>query len=138
MKNILGLDVGDSRVGVAIGHEETKMCFSQKAINRNEAKVKIKNLIQEKEISLLVVGLPLSEQNEETSTSQKIRTFANKLSVDNNIPVVFIDEYYSSQEAKERLNIKTKDKKTRDLGIIDSMSAVIILERYFTKEGIIV
>ena len=98
----------------------------------------IKNIINEKQISLLVVGLPLDEDNNETTTSQKIRLFANKLSNENKINVVFVDEYYSSQEAIERLNLKGKDQKTRNSGIVDSVSATIILERYFTNEGIIV
>ncbi|MDD7473247.1 MAG: Holliday junction resolvase RuvX, partial [Pseudomonadota bacterium] len=85
-----------------------------------------------------VVGLPLDEDNNETTTSQKIRLFANKLSNENKINVVFVDEYYSSQEAIERLNLKGKDQKTRNSGIVDSVSATIILERYFTNEGIIV
>ena len=138
MKNILSLDVGDARVGVAIGYDETKNTFPMQAIKRSEANLKIKNIINEKQISLLVIGLPLDEDNNETSTSKQIRSFANKLSRENQIEVVFVDEYYSSQEAIERLNLKGKDQKTRNSGIVDSVSAAIILERYFTNEGIIV
>ena len=138
MKNILSLDVGDARVGVAIGYDETKNTFPMQAIKRSEANLKIKNIINEKQISLLVIGLPLDEDNNETSTSKQIRSFANKLSQENQIEVVFVDEYYSSQEAIERLNLKGKDQKTRNSGIVDSVSAAIILERYFTNEGIIV
>lgn len=139
MNNILGLDIGDVRIGVSIGFSETKNCFPLEAIKKSEALEKIKELVKQKEISLLVIGLPLNEDNSETSTSKKIRELANKLKLaTNNIPIVFVDEYYSSQEAKERLNIKVKDKKTRDTGIIDSVSATIILERYFLNEGIIV
>ena len=138
MKNILSLDVGEARIGVAIGYEETKNCFPLQAIKKSEADIKIKNIINEKQISLLVVGLPLDEDNNETTTSQKIRLFANKLSNENKINVVFVDEYYSSQEAIERLNLKGKDQKIRNSGIVDSVSATIILERYFINEGIIV
>lgn len=139
MKAILSLDIGDARIGVSIGYSETKNCFPLEAIKKSEALEKIKKLIEQKNISLLVVGLPLDENNKETTTSKKIRELANKIkSETNDIPIVFVDEYYSSQEAKERLNIKVKDKKVRDTGIIDSVSATIILERYFLNEGIIV
>ncbi|MGI6680170.1 MAG: Holliday junction resolvase RuvX [Bdellovibrionota bacterium] len=137
--NILSLDVGEARIGLAIGYSETKNVFPLKTINKKEATLKIKNLIKEKNISFIVSGLPLNEDNKETTTSQKVRTFVKKLSEDNNnIPYVFIDEFFSSYEAKERLNIKTSDKKTRDSGVIDAMSAAIILERYFANENIIV
>ena len=84
MKNILSLDVGEARIGVPIGYEETKNCFPLQAIKKSESDIKIKNIINEKQISLLVVGLPLDEDNNETTTSQKIRLFANKLSNENN------------------------------------------------------
>ena len=138
MKNILSLDVGEARVGVAIGYEETKNCFPMQAIKKSEANIKIKNIINQKKISLLVVGLPLDENNNETTTSKKIRLFASNLAKENDIEVIFVDEYYSSQEAIERLNLKSKDQKTRNSGVVDSLSATIILERYFTNEGIIV
>ncbi len=137
MKYILGLDVGNTRVGVSFGSEESKICSPLKAIKRINAEKKIYEIIKERAVSLLVIGLPLDENNQETTTSKEIKIFSKILQKNSNIDIVFIDEYLTSMEAKERLHIKNADKKTRDSGVIDSMSATIILERYFAKECII-
>ncbi len=137
MNFVLGLDVGKVRIGISIGSLESKLCSPLTTIKKDGAEKEIHKIILDKKISTLIIGLPLNEENQETETSKKIRFFAKKLQQEINIDIVFVDEYLTSSEAKERLHITTKDKKTRNSGIIDSMSATIILERYFAKECII-
>ncbi len=138
MNTILGLDIGNKRIGVAFGYEELKQAFPKDALDIKDAILNLSNIIKKENIKKCVIGLALGENNEETTISKDTRNFANKLKETSDIEIIFVDEYLSSLEAKERLNIKSKDKKTRESGVVDSYSACIILERYFANEGIII
>ncbi len=139
MNTIIGLDIGNKRIGVAFGYEELKQAFPKEAINIENAISTLMDIIRKENIKKCVIGLALNENNEETTISKDTREFAKILKgACHDIEILFVDEYLSSVEAKERLNIKSKDKKTRESGIVDSYSACIILERYFANEGIII
>jgi putative Holliday junction resolvase len=88
--------------------------------NRNQAAMQVDEFLNRWQIDKLVVGLPTSHDE----TSRRIKHFVGLLKFDK--PIVYQDENMSSQEAKELLKGKIKQK--RD-GRIDSLSAKIILQR---------
>ena len=123
------IDIGLKRVGVAIclGSD---LVVPQNAIlrkNRNQAASLIDDFLQDWQIDVLVVGLPMSGSSHE-EMQRRIKHFTSLLKFDKEI--VYQDEYNSSKEAKEMMQGVTKQK--RD-GKIDSMAAKIILERFLQK-----
>jgi putative Holliday junction resolvase len=120
--SIVAIDVGLKRIGVAICLKGSVIVPLDAILrcNRKQAAHDIDELLYKRKAKILVVGLP---ENDEMK--RRIRHFVSLLEFSGEI--VFADEDFSSYEAKERMKGVAKQK--RD-GRIDSLSAVIILERF--------
>ncbi len=127
--SIVGIDVGLKRIGLSVSFDKN-IVFPSKPIfrkNRNQASKEVSEFIKEKSADIIVVGLPKGGSSEK-EMERRIKHFVSLL--DFNGKIYFQDEYGSSQEAKN--SIKGVMKQKRD-GKIDSLSAVIILQRWFEK-----
>ncbi len=130
MGKILALDFGTKRVGVAISDEDHSIAFSRETIEAEPRQKLIQYLvalIKHDAVERVVVGVPLSRENEETPLSTAARTFGKQLGEKSGIPIVYIDEFGSSDEALSNIGSRKKrrNKKTKD-----ACAAQIILERY--------
>ena len=133
MQTIIALDVGEKRVGIALLNLNNGVVLPLKTVSRasNQALIEILRLIDEKDISTVVAGMPYGEKGEQTEQCEDVRKFCRRLERRTSVPVVFMDEYSSSNEAAERLKqagISTRKMKER--GLIDPASAALILEDY--------
>ncbi len=130
-EHIIGIDVGDVRVGVAIsdtmGIAPTPYAILDRAQGRAEKK--ILELIKELNVSLIVIGLPNDADGNSTTQSEKTKRFAERLSRRTTVPIKFQDEYLSSKEAEERMH-KAKIQNAH----LDDFAAMIILEDYFLNK----
>jgi len=93
--------------------------------NRNQAARDTSTTLKEWKIEKLIVGIPKGGSSQE-EMSRRIKHFVSLLDIDG-IEVEYIDESFSSYEAKELMQGSIKQK--RD-GRVDSIAAKIILERY--------
>ncbi|MDR1975499.1 MAG: Holliday junction resolvase RuvX [Campylobacteraceae bacterium] len=125
--SVAAIDVGLKRIGAAICQHMGVITPLDAVLrrNRNQAAQDVDKLLNEYNIKTLVVGIP---ENEETA--RRIKHFVSLLAFSGE--VVFVDEDFSSYEAKERMRGTIKQK--RD-GRIDSLAAMIILERYYRSTG---
>jgi len=130
---ILALDVGDRRVGVAVSDLSQRTSRPLAALKRasGEAERGILELIEQLSPVCIVVGVPLNQKGDPTSQSEKTLRFCRRLEKRVSVPIVQVDEYLSSDEAKQRLKIEgVRVDELRKTGVIDSYAASIILERY--------
>ena len=131
MGRILGIDYGDTRIGLALSDRRRSISFPYKTLkNKNEAFItdNIKNIIIEKDIEYLVLGLPIGLNGNDTQQTKKVRKFADILK-NFEKPVYLHDERLSSVSAKKSLvieNIKTGYRKDK----IDVRAATILLQHY--------
>ena len=132
MGRILALDVGDVRVGIAVSD------LMQIIANPLETYVRasldkdvehIRKIVKEKEVELIVSGLPRNLKGEETIQTQKTRDFASAVAEACGVPVRFYDERLTSVTAERVLlegNVRREDRKK----VIDKVAATIILQNY--------
>ena len=126
----LAIDLGLKRIGIAYSAHK-KIVTPLPAVirkNRNQASAEVKKIIQEWEIEIVVVGIPLGGSSED-EMRRRIEHFMNL--VDFEGEVFFQDEAGSSKEAESMM--KGEMKQIRD-GRIDSLSAMIILQRYLARK----
>ena len=129
--NYLGIDWGKSKIGLALGNDITKiaspiMILSFKTYT--EAIEKIKELIHQEEVSVLVVGKPVSLAGND-SLSDDYNKFIDLLKEIEKIKVELEDERMSTKLAGQ-LNREFKGfKKVGD----DDLAAAIILQTYFDR-----
>ena len=125
MMRALALDLGLKRIGLALYVENIAMPLN--AIlrkNRNQAANEVRKLIEEHQISKLIVGLPKGGASEVEMT-KRVQHFISLLEFDGE--VIFVDEAYTSKEA-QGLGVANSRKKD---GKLDSLASLIMLRGYF-------
>lgn len=130
---VLSFDFGEQRIGVAVGEHLLATANPLVTIDNESNEVRfeaIAKLIKEWQPKLLIVGLPLSLDGAETSVTQLCKKFARRLNGRFNLPVMFIDERFSSVEASDLLNQSgIKGRAQKDM--LDQVAAQTILQSYF-------
>ena len=128
--NIMALDIGDVRIGVALASLESLIPAPLVTLaNDDQLLENLKTQIANHNVAKLVVGLPRGMDGQETSQTTKVRQLAQKLSHELELPVQFQDEFLSSVTAEELL---INGKKSYTKADIDKLSASLILRDYIT------
>ena len=131
----LGLDVGRRRVGVAgcdgLGLIATGLTtLYRSSLARDIEQLKV--IAQERQIDLLVVGLPYSMNGEIGTQAKQVQRFTEKVSQALDLPVEYVDERLTSVEAEAQLKAQ-KRFNSRDKGAIDKQAATIILQQWLDR-----
>ena len=137
MPIILGLDVGDVRIGVAISDELGFAAHPVCTITRKNRKTDLTaicNLINTHQVEEVVIGLPLMLDGEVGIQAEKVQRFANRLKREARIPIHLRDERLTTVEASEILREVGKPRK-KQRNVIDQVAAVVILEGYLNDSG---
>ncbi len=132
---ILAVDPGGRRVGLALSDPMRIIASPFKTLlikNNADAIEQIRSVIDEQEVTELVVGLPLRPGAKKSEQAQRVETFIAELKASVEQPVHTIDESYSSVEAEESLHQMGK-KVGQDKGAVDRIAAAIILKQYLTE-----
>ena len=139
MANILGIDYGQKYIGYAIGNDITLTSSIQGTlIYKNQKKLfhEIQDLVNEWEVKLIVLGLPINMDDTESKMSKEVRGFKEKIEKSLNIECKLHDERLSSFEAKEQKEIIKKNKNKVQLNPgIDALAAQVILESWLREKG---
>lgn len=136
---ILGIDYGDSRVGVAITDSLGITAQGLETINHNgNDKVVLKRLdeiLSNYEIDTIVVGMPYNMDGTKTFRAEITEKFIHKLKCKyNKIKIDIMDERLTTVAAHKTMNYLDINKK-RKRQIVDTISAVYILEMYMNKKN---
>ena len=126
-KTVMAFDYGTRRVGVAVGNSVSKTGQALKILTASNADMlfeEISALIKEWQPEQLVVGRPLHPDGDPHEMTQKATRFGNQLKGRLHLPVMWVDERYSSV-------ILEGDAQMRDN--LDAHSAALILEQYFAE-----
>ena len=136
---ILGIDYGDSRVGVAITDSLRITAQGLETINHNgNDKVVLKRLdeiLSNYEIDTIVVGMPYNMDGTKTFRAEITEKFIHKLKCKyNKIKIDIMDERLTTVAAHKTMNYLDINKKKKRQ-IVDTISAVYILEMYMNKKN---
>jgi putative Holliday junction resolvase len=128
---LLAFDYGEKRIGVAVGNTLTRTARALVIVpnlNREYRFQAIGALLAEWRPDALVVGLPLHPDGAPHEMTQQAKRFGNQLNGRFNLPVSWIDERYSSVEA--RAGLRARGEKT---DAIDAEAARVILQNYLDQ-----
>lgn len=129
VNNVLALDVGNKRIGVAIGNTLAKLASPLTTVqNTTDVFTELAKIIRSNEVSVVVIGLPRDQNGNETNQTAVSRRFGDELMRHIEVSTIFQDESLTSVMAEERLHqrgtIPSKE-------AIDAEAAAIILSDYF-------
>lgn len=135
MEILLGLDVGDVRIGVALSDELGVAAHPLCTLTRKNRKVDllaIADLVAIHKADRIIIGLPISLDGSIGAQAEKVQKFAQRLQNVIDIPIEFQDESFTTAEAEDILRELNKDRK-KQKELIDEVSAVIILTDYLRQ-----
>ena len=136
---LLGLDVGDRRVGVAISDPERRLAVPLHSVERDGRRLELDvlaTLARQEDVTALVVGLPLTLSGEAGSQAERTRAFARDLERHIGLPVHLWDERLSTQEAQRLVAEGGRRERGRrgrgrtSSADLDALAASIILQSY--------
>jgi putative Holliday junction resolvase len=127
---ILGIDYGEKRIGIAASDEDEKIAFEIGIVPADNFFNELPEIISQREIQKIVLGLPLNMSAKETEKTKEVRLFADQLKewLKDNIPEIkfdFADERLSSQMAS---NFSGSQKN------IDGLAAQVFLQNYLERQ----
>lgn len=135
---ILGLDVGDKKIGVAVSDPFGWTAQGIKTIFKKEGTdndiQEIRNIINEYKVEKIVIGLPKNMNNTIGPQGEKVIAYAKTIEAEFNKPIIFFDERMSTMAVERTLISADVSRKKRKL-VIDKMAASYILQSYLDCQG---
>lgn len=132
---ILALDYGTKRTGVAVTDPLQMIANSLETVRTFQLLEFIEGYLARETVDVIVLGYPRQMNNEPSDTVPAIEALAKKLrNKYPNVPVEFADERFTSKLAQQTMimgGVKKKDRQNK--GLVDSISAAIILQSYLER-----
>lgn len=134
---ILGIDYGEARVGIAVTDELNITAQGLETIQRKGSdKIVLRRLdeiFEKYDVSTIVVGMPLNMNGTISERAEITQKFVHKLKCKyNKMKIDTIDERLTTVEAHKTMNFLDVNKHKKR-NIVDTISAVYILETYLNK-----
>ena len=130
--SVLGLDLGDARIGVAISDPDRRLAVPVGTGPVGQPpgeRVAIATIARERDVAIVVVGLPITMRGERGTAAAKAEAFADALRAALTVPVELHDERLSTVEAERALaaaGTRGRDRRR----VVDASAAAVILQAW--------
>ena len=134
----LGIDLGEKRIGLSIsdptGLIAQPLLTLERRIGKRFPMSSLRTIIVDHEVKDIILGLPLALSGKDTSWTATVREDAVTLENTFKLPVHLVDERFTSSRAEQIISTSgmTK-KKRRDKKLVDTISAVLILQSWLDR-----
>ena len=137
MARILALDYGKKRTGIAVTDPLQIIASALDTVDSNELIGYLKKYFQQETVEKIIIGYPLNFDDSPTDATPLVEKFIGKFQhVFPNLPVEKWDERMTSKMASQsisQMGLKKKDREEK--GLIDQVSAVIILREHLESRS---
>jgi putative Holliday junction resolvase len=131
-QRLLGLDIGDKTIGLAISDPMFMIASPVKTIMRTKkfatAVAEMREIVKNEEVGGMLVGLPVSMDGTEGPRCQKTRDLTSEISMQLNLPAAFWDERLSTSAIERFLVTEADMTRKRRKDVVDKMAAGYILQ----------
>ena len=136
MNQILALDYGLKRTGIAFAESPLFIAHALKTVKTNDLLIFIENHLVKNKVAKIVIGEPKSLLGEKTHSSEMIQNFFQRITKSfPEIEIKLYDERFTSKIAMQTiLDSGIKKMKRRNKETLDEIAAVIILQDYLKYE----
>lgn len=131
MATILGIDVGEKKIGLALGRTDDGWAFTRPALlveHWDEAWPMLKDIVVSESVDTVIVGLPLEHDGQAGMQAARVREFIVQLGQQIAIPIVERDERHTTQAVQKE---QAGQKLSR--GQEDSLAAQLLVESYLQE-----
>ncbi len=136
MNRIIGLDIGEKRIGLAISDALNIIATPVSTLGPNDIYLELKNLVSKYSVNVFVIGYPINLDGNFTDGTIFVDNFIKRIKKEfPNIKICKLDERFTSKIAKKQLIASgLKKKKRQNKSLVDQMSAAIILQDYLNSK----
>ncbi len=137
MGRIIGIDVGQKRIGLAVTDPLRLFATGLDTVPAGKIFSYLADYIQKEKVDLFVVGSPLTMNNRPSESVKYVNPFVRKLvKTFDPIPVKRFDERYTSKIAKQTIISGIPGRKARqNKALVDKISAVIMLQSFLDHDN---
>ena len=137
MARILAIDYGGKRTGLAVTDPLQIIATGLTTIPSHELINYLKKYLAAESVELIIIGLPKNWDESDTHGTPLAEAAIKRVKKEfPAIPVLAVDERYTSKMAKDAmLQMGMKKKDRRDKKIVDEIAATIMLQEYLQSEG---
>lgn len=129
MSNLLSLDIGERKIGIARANTVARIAEPLVTLPNNDGfNQALLDIIKQQEVSTIVIGLPRGLNGQETAQTKYVRDFVKRLDI--SVPTFFQDEAVTSIAARDILDSRGQQYSKED---IDAVAASIILSDYLQE-----
>ena len=134
MARILAIDYGTKRTGLAVTDPLQIIASGLETVATHQLLVYLQKYLDAEEVETILIGEPKHLDGNPTKLVPEIKALGRKIEKLYAVPVIFRDERYTSEMAKEViLKSGIKKKKRRDKSLVDKVAAAIILQEYLEE-----
>jgi putative holliday junction resolvase len=136
-QRIMAIDYGEKRIGIAVTDPLNMFAYPLTTLlNDSKFWSNFTKLLTEYNVVKIVLGYPLKESGEESTSTKLVQKFNEELSKRVSLPIELVDERYSSDIAKQRIIASVSSKqKRRDKSLVDKNAAAVILEDFLNSSS---
>ena len=132
MARILSIDYGKKRTGIAVTDPLQIIAGGLATVSTSELFDWLKAYLAKEQVERIVIGEPRQPNGQPSENLQRVQQFVNRWrKAVPDVPIVYFDEHFTSVLAHQAMIDGGRKKKARqDKGLVDEISATIILEDY--------
>ncbi len=134
---IMAFDYGTKRVGIAVTDPLQLIATALDTVHAKDVLDYVRVYADKEDIAAFVVGMPRQMDGTESESAQHVRGFTRSLRrAFPGVPIETVDERFTSKMASASIaQSGLTKKKRREKGLVDSVSAVLILQSYLEKRA---
>lgn len=138
MGRILSIDYGKKRTGLAVTDPMKIIANALTAVPTHELMDFLKDYVNREDVERIVIGKPVQPNGEPSENLKRVEQFVNRWrTAMPSVPIDYYDERFTSVIAHRAIidgGVKKK-RRREDKGLVDAVSATIILQDYMTSLG---
>ncbi|MGE9993817.1 Holliday junction resolvase RuvX [Peptoniphilaceae bacterium SGI.137] len=135
MARTMGLDLGTRTIGVAVSDPTQQIAQAVTTIRRSSFRddlAKLKAIIEEYDVNIVVIGLPKHMNNDEGASAQRAHSFGVELRKATGLEIDYQDERLSTVTAEQVLQQSGVRRENRKK-YIDRIAATVILQTWLDR-----
>ena len=137
MPRILSIDYGSKRTGLAVTDPLKIIATGLTGIHTKDLESFLTDYFKKEEVEQVIIGHPTNLDDSDTHATPLVQAFINRfVKVFPSIPIVKVDERYTSKLAVESMVQSGMKKKARqNKNLVDEIAATIMLQEYLRSFG---
>ena len=139
MSRILAIDYGKKRTGIAVTDPLRIIANGLATVSTSELFEFLSQYITKESVGQIVIGKPIQPNGQPSENLARVEQFVNRWrKIHPELPIDYYDERFTSVIAHQAMITGGGKKKTRreDKGLVDEISATIILQDYMKSKGL--